>query len=181
MSPAAVGVALALLFGVAGGLGTFLSGVIADRLGKRDIRWNLYVPIIFLLLALPCFPFFFLSNSRPVMLAFAILPAANGAAYLGPVYAMTQSLVPLRMRAQAAAILLFILNIIGFGTGPLIVGKISDLLAPTLGINSLRWALLLTAIPWALSGLCYWAASRTLHDDLGRSEDVPGARAVAPA
>ena len=37
--------------------------------------------------------------------------------YLGPAFAMTQGLVTLRMRAVAAAILLFVLNLI-MGLGP---------------------------------------------------------------
>jgi MFS family permease len=92
----------------------------------------------------------------------------NGAAYLAPSYAMVQSLVPLRMRAQAAAILLFILNIIGFGLGPVTVGAISDALTPSLGTDALRWALLSTVVTWLISAWCYWMAGRTLKSDLAK-------------
>jgi hypothetical protein len=88
---------------------------------------------------------------------------------------MTQGLVPLRMRAQAAAILLFILNIIGYGLGPASVGKLSDLLRPTLGSDSIRWAMLATVIPWLVSAFCYWMASRTLERDLKSGSGIePG-------
>ena len=174
MDPSSRGLALALLAGVAGGFGTYISGVLADRLGKRDIRWNMYVPIAFIAISLPFMPFFYLSSSLAVALLCAIVPSANGAAYLAPSLAMTQGLVPLRMRAQAAAILLFILNIIGYGLGPLSVGKLSDLLRPSLGSDSIRWAMLSTAIPWIASGFCYWFASRSLVSDLKRgSGTVP--------
>ena len=166
LSPEVAGWTIAVLFGVVGGMGTYFSGVLADYLGKRDVRWNMYVVIIAIVLALPFFPFYFLSPSLTVALACAIPPTLIGAAYLAPSYAMVQSLVPLRMRAQAAAMLLFVLNIIGFGTGPFLVGLLSDLLHPMLGADSIRWALTATMAPWLIAAWCYWMASRTLKADL---------------
>ncbi len=168
MSSAQIGVTLAVLFGVVGGIGTYSSGLIADWLGKRDVRWNMNVVALFILLSIPFYPFYFLASSLTVVLACAIIPTMNGAAYLAPSYAMVQSLVPLRMRAQAAAILLFILNIIGFGLGPVTVGAISDALTPSLGTDALRWALLSTVVTWLISAWCYWMAGRTLKSDLAK-------------
>jgi MFS family permease len=170
MAPAERGFVLALLTGIAGGFGTYISGVLADRLGRRNVRWNMYVPIIFIVISLPFTPVFYLSPSLEVVLLSAIIPNMVGAIYLGPSLAMTQALVPLRMRAQAAAILLFILNIIGFGLGPPTVGEISELLKQylSLGNDSIRWAMMTTMIPWTISAWCYWRASRTLKDDLAR-------------
>jgi hypothetical protein len=87
--------------------------------------------------------------------------------YLGPTFAMTQSLVPASMRATAAAILLFVINIIGLGLGPQGVGILSDLLAPVFGIESLRYALLITIVSFAIwSVFHYMIAARTLREDL---------------
>jgi len=99
----------------------------------------------------------------------SLVPTMNGAAYLAPSYAMIQSLVPLRMRAQAAAILLFTLNIIGFGSGPWLVGIESDLLKPVFGVDSIRWAMLSTAITWLIAAWCFWMASRALPGELART------------
>jgi MFS family permease len=173
MQPAARGLALAMLAGVAGGFGTYISGVLADRLGRRNERWYMYVPICFIVVAMPLTPVFYLHPNLTIVLASAIIPNMNGAAYVGPCFAMTQGLVPVRMRAQAAAILLFILNIIGYGLGPLCVGKLSDLLHPSLGSNSIRWAMMATMITWILSAFCYWRASRTIKDDLAKGSGVP--------
>ena len=91
--------------------------------------------------------------------------------YLGPTFAMTQTLVPARMRATAAAILLFTINIIGLGLGPQGVGILSDLLAPTFGNESLRYALLITVVGFAIwSVFHYTLAARTLREDLERRE-----------
>lgn len=163
-----VGLIFAGIAGIGGWIGTFLSGVIADRLGKRDVRWNMYVPIGAVFLALPFQPVFYLADNTALAIAAAVIPSAMGAVFLGPCVTMTQGLVPLRMRATAAALFLFILNIIGLGLGPQTVGIVSDLLEPALGTDSLRYALLVTMVSGALGGFCYWRASKTLKADLAR-------------
>ena len=71
------------------------------------------------------------------------------------------------MRAVASAILFFVLNLIGLGLGPLAVGYLSDELAPSLGDESLRYAMLYVlpvAMTWSV--IHFWLASRTLREDL---------------
>lgn len=168
MSLPAIGLVLSLLTGVVGAIGTYLAGVFADLFGRRDVRWNMYVPIIATFIAVPCTPVFYLSSNLTLALIAAIGPAFVGAAFVGPAYAMAQALVPLRMRARTAAILLFILNIIGLGLAAPVVGKISDLLEPSLGADSLRWALMTGIITGLIGAFCYWRASRTLEADIAR-------------
>ena len=81
---------------------------------------------------------------------------------------MAQALVPLRMRARAVAILLLILNIIGLGLGPPVVGRVADLLQPSLGAEALRYAMMTTILTSLMGAFCYWRASRTLKSDLAR-------------
>ena len=163
-----MGLIFAGIAGVGGWVGTFLSGVIADRMGKRDVRWNMYVPIGAVFLALPFSPVFYLADNTTVAVLAAIIPSSMGAVFLGPCVTMVQGLVPPRMRATAAALFLFILNIIGLGLGPQTVGLLSTLLHPLLGVDSLRYALLVTMVSSAAGGFCYWRASRTLKADLAR-------------
>jgi MFS family permease len=161
-----VSVALALLAGVPGAIGTYFSGVIADRYGSRDVRWYVYVPLIATLISILFAPIFYLTGSTAIALAAAVVPVMMGATYVGPAFAMTQALVPLRMRAQAIAILLFVLNIIGLGLGPLTVGYVSEILKPTFGTDSLRYALLFGSAVGLVGGFCYWMASRPLKKEL---------------
>ncbi|MBV9991389.1 MAG: MFS transporter [Alphaproteobacteria bacterium] len=173
MQPIAVGFALAILTGVFGAVGTFLSGVFADRFGKRDMNWYMYVPIVGTLISLPFAPLFYLLPDIRMALAAAVVPATMGAIYLGPSYAMAQGMVPLRMRAQTVGILLFILNLIALGLGPATVGFISSRLHPVLGDDSLRWALMCTSIATGLLACaCYWRVTRTLKADLARGGAV---------
>ena len=168
MSPAQIGAVLALLSGIAGAIGTYFAGVFADRLGQRDVRGKMYVPIVATFIAMPFIPLFYLTDNLSLALAAAIIPVMMGATYVGPAYAMAQALVPLRMRARAVAILLLILNIIGLGLGPPVVGKIADLLQPHFGEDALRYAMLSTILTGLTGAFCYWRASRTLKADLVR-------------
>ena len=86
-----------------------------------------------------------LPDSRGALL-FLIGSSLLGIMYLGPTFAMTQSLVRPDARALAAAILLFIINAIGLGLGPLLVGAFSDALAPRFGVEAIRWASLVTTV-----------------------------------
>ena len=76
------------------------------------------------------------------------------------------------MRALASAILLFIPNVFGLGVGPWFVGRLSDALVPTYGVNSLGTALLwVVVIGNVWSTLHYILAARTLREDL-RAKDL---------
>jgi MFS family permease len=177
MTPVQVGIALSLLTGIFGAIGTLTSGRLADRFGKRDLNWYMYVPIVATFISVPFAPFFFLVPSTTVALMFAVVPALMGATYLGPSYAMAQGMVPLRMRAQTVGILLFVLNMIALGLGPATTGLASTLLNPVLGSDSLRWALLVISVTSGLLGaFCYWRATGSLKADLARGSYRP----VAP-
>ena len=67
-------------------------------------------------------------------------------------------------------VLFFILNIIGLGLGPWLVGILSDTLAPSFGIESLRYAMLFlipTTMCW--SAFHFYFAGRTLANDLANA------------
>jgi len=61
------------------------------------------------------------------------------------------------MRATSSALFFLVLNIIGLGCGPTIVGTASDMLKPLFGDDSLRYAMIIV-IPCA----CIWASTHFL-------------------
>ncbi len=137
-----IGTYLALVAGVVGAVGTFLGGYLADRLSKRDMRWYLWLPAICILIVLPVAVTFFLTENKTLAMWLWLIPAFLGGTNLGPVFATTQSLVPANMRAVTAATLLLMINLVGAGLGPQLVGIASDALEPSKGVESLRYALL---------------------------------------
>ena len=161
---------LALIALFAGGLGTFLGGFLCDRLAPRDRRYYVWVPAISTAIGIPFAAALYLSADRYVALGYAVPAALLGGMYLGPTFAVAQGLAQPHMRALVSAILLFIINLVGLGLGPQVVGVVSDLLKPEQGVESVRYALLIVVVAGAAwSTLHYALAARTLRADLDLS------------
>lgn len=171
MGGAEIGTWLALLAGIVGGLGTLAGGYLGDRYAKRDRRWYVWLSAISLLLTIPFSIFAFLAESKYWALTLYILPTFFGAFYHGPTLAVIQGLAQVRMRAISAAVYLFIVNLVGLGLGPLAVGVLSDLLTPSFGVESLRYALLGVFMVNIWSAIHYFFAARTLRADLDSNPD----------
>ncbi len=172
MSTGELGTWLALSIGLGGAIGVFCGGLIADRLARRDQRWYMWLPA---LTGFTCVPFMILIYLAPgpyTALALGIVPGILFNVYLGNTIATTHGLVGLRMRALSSAILFLVLNVIGLGLGPWTTGMLSDYLQPSLGPESLRYAML-----YVLPAVMFWSAchfflaARTLRDDLAAAPD----------
>jgi MFS family permease len=146
--------------------GTWLGGRMSDYLSTRNARWLLLLPALGLLFASPC----------TVTAAFAptvvvLFAASSGEAFfrtitLAPAAAALQRLAPNDARARAAATAGVVGTLVGLGVGPVLVGAISDNLAPQVGQHSLQYGLAAMVIPQLLAAYCYWRASQTLREDL---------------
>ncbi|TNE58845.1 MAG: MFS transporter [Alphaproteobacteria bacterium] len=165
---AQAGTALSLIIGLSGIVATFVGGYLSDHLGKNDIAWKSKIVGVIILAMFPLAICAYLTTSAFWTLFFFIFVAFAGTVYLGPSFALTQSLVPLRMRALASAILLFILNLIGLGGGPQLTGILSDLYADSAGNHSMRFALLTITFAMLWSAWHYWSAGKYLKEDLAK-------------
>ena len=155
------------LIGLTGMIGTYLGGYLSDRMGRKDKRWYMGVPGIATIISVPFAVLFYTTGDPMLAIVLAIPGAILGPMYLGPTFAMTQTLVPPAMRSTASAILLFVLNLIGLGLGPVFAGFLSDTLKPGYGEESIRYSLLILAVAGNIwSALHYYLASRTLREDL---------------
>ncbi|HEY6597695.1 MAG TPA: MFS transporter [Pseudomonadales bacterium] len=171
MTTGQIGLWLGLILGIPGGIGIALGGYLADRLGAADTRWYMWVVTVALLAGTPFALGIFLSPSPTHALLYLIVPVMLGNFYQATTFSQTQGLVNLRMRSVAAAVLLFILNIIGLGAGPTVVGVIADLLMPRFGTESLRYALLVCAFVNVWAAAHYFIAGKYLAADLARTSE----------
>ena len=166
MDTGEVGTYLGLILGIPGGIGIALGGWMADRYGAKDTRWYLWVVSVALLLGVPFSFGIYLSETALMALLFLMIPVMLGNFYQATTFSQTQGLVSLRMRSVAAAVLLFILNIIGLGAGPQAVGILSDVLQPSYGDESLRYSLLILSFVNVWSAYHYYVAGKYLKDEL---------------
>lgn len=164
-----LGLALGVIGGTAGAFGALMGGLIADKFGGRDLRAYASVPAVAALAAVPIYVFAVTTDSAVLGIGVLAINAIIGTLWYGPVYATAQSIVEPHMRATAAAIMLFIINLVGLGLGPLAVGALSDLLANfwELGKNEgIRWALILATLPNIGAFYLFWRARRTIREEI---------------
>ena len=164
-----LGLALGLMAGIGGAIGAFAGGVIADKFGGRDYRAYVSVPAIASLVIIPLYFFALLSSSAVLALSTLFFGSILGTLWYGPVYATAQTIVPPHMRATASAVMLFVINLVGLGLGPLAVGMLSDTLAIGAGMGEaegVRWAMLLSALAGLGAAALFWIARRYIRDEM---------------
>jgi len=161
-----IGLALGGSIGIGGGLGTFLGGYISDKLAKKDNRWYLWISAYSILFSIPLGYIVLFTSNMPLLFGVFFFSNILFGMYLGPSIAVSHSLVPAHMRSMASAVLFFILNIIGIGLGPLFAGILSDLFEPSLGVESVRYALAITVIADLIALYLFYKGAQTLKEDL---------------
>jgi predicted MFS family arabinose efflux permease len=174
MSVSEVGVALGLIIGVSGMIGAISGGYLADKLGKGDIRWYMWVPGLGALISLPFSMLALTLESLNAVLVCIFISNVFMSCYLGPTIAIAHHLVKPSVRATTSAILFFILNIVGLGCGPVVTGMVSDYLAPEYGVESLRYALIFSSLVVLVAVVQYIRSGSALskHADEGRQADA---------
>lgn len=161
---------LLILLGIANGplygLGIFLGGYVSDYWGSKTRSSYALIAMAAISIGTPCLLLaFWVSNLTVAILLISGYLLAWGC-YLGPTFATVQTLAPLSVRATASAIFFFILNIIGLGAGPTVVGYLSDSLQPHYGeVIGLRLALTALVFMCLLAiGCFFWAAIKLPRD-----------------
>ncbi len=162
-----LGLTIGLMSGGFGALGMWLGGQLSDWLGKRDMRWNMYICIFAAVGYIPPFVFAMTAQSLTVALCWMAVTSLLSNLHYGPAISSMLSVAPPNMRAPASAIQLFIANLVSLGLGPLALGALSDTLAADMGAaEGLRWALIFASMLGVLAAVSFWVASRTLRRDL---------------
>lgn len=162
-----LGLTIGLMSGGFGAMGMWLGGQLSDRLGGRDVRWNMYICMISALAFIPPFIFAMTTGSLALALIAMALNSLLSSLHYGPGISSMLSVAPPNMRAPASAIQLFIANLVSLGLGPLAVGLLSDAFAVSMGeADGLRWALMVSSLLGLIAAYAFWIASRTLERDL---------------
>jgi MFS family permease len=171
LSTGEVGTAIGLIAGIAGSAGVFFGGLSADYLAKADQRRQLWAPAVTSLLFWPLI--MLAVNAPTAKSAFVVLvPAyAVALAYTGPAWAVLQSVTPPHMRAMAAAVLLFLVNLIGLGMGPQLIGILSDLLRSEPAYAGLQRAIVIVCSVSLLASVFFYLTSKSLKVDLHAASD----------
>jgi MFS family permease len=93
-------------------------------------------------------------------------------AYLGPCFAVAQTLAPINMRAMSTALFFFIFNMIALGGGPSTTGWLIDWFATSNNeLEATRYALTAISIAFGLSILSFMLVSKYISKDWRLAEE----------
>lgn len=172
-----IGLALSIVYGMGGLIGTYSGGYLASRYLPRNEGRQLWILALFNIGYGVLSVFVYLSKHPSVCLILFAIAIAAGALQSGPLFATTQTVVPEELRAVSISLIFLVANLFGAGLGPLAVGALSDALHPYFGAQSLRFALLAMCPGFIAGCWLYWRASQTVAADL----EVAAAQAGEPS
>jgi MFS family permease len=126
---------------ICGAAGSFLSGQIADRGVKRDIRWLFAMTGLGPLLAIPAMLGFLYGSGSFMLIGSYTLFQFFGSMFIAPSYALAISVTSSQTRALTVAVIATFQNLGGLALGPLVVGMLNDKLGVRVGPVAIRYSL----------------------------------------
>ena len=170
LSAHVTGLWFGLANGVGSGLGVWYGGQLGDRLIKRGKQHLMSGPAICLAL---CCPLLVAGLLVPDWrLAVLLFFPGIGLLWLhvGPAYSAVQGLVPATSRATASAAILLMQNLFGLGLGSPLIGQLSDHFKPQLGVDSVRYVLVvLVGVVTLAAAALQWRSRKYLPEELDRA------------
>jgi len=182
MSLVEAGAWMGLGSAVGGVAGSFASGFIVDALRPRDMRWQLRLPALGYIVVFPLLVLQFLIPGGyeisfgplnvPAVALVGLLAGFLTAFWAGPAFDAVARLMPPELRAQAMALLVIVISVIGSGLGPVVTGVVSDLLSATQQAESLRYSLLSLSVLALVAGALIWWGSEHFPKDVARRQAI---------
>ena len=159
-------IVLGIINGTTYASGSFLGAKIADKLGKTTVRAYGWIPAVAITISMPiAITSFWVSNVWH-HLGLATFFLFFIGMYLGPSFAVAQTLAPINMRAMSTALFFFILNMIALGGGPSFTGWLIDFFAvDNNDLMSIRYAMTATCFMFIPSIISFVIVSRVLPRD----------------
>jgi MFS family permease len=169
LTSGAAGSYLGVARGPVGVVGIILGGLLADRLGRRDERWRVWVPALGILLSIPMEIVYLLAGPLWLAVIGMMMSTFFTSMHMGPLYAILMNVAKVRMRAVATATFMFFGNLTGLTLGPWGIGYLNDVMAADFGAHAIRYSLLIGTGFALLGGILMWRGSRYVAADARRA------------
>lgn len=166
---------LVIILGIINGTtyagGAYFGAKLADKWGAKDIRAYGWLPAIAIGICLPIGIAAFWVTSVWAHLAFSTIFLLFLGIYLGPSFAIAQTLAPINMRAMSTALFFFILNMIALGGGPTFTGWLIDVYRENhTDLMAMRYAVTVTICMFIPSIISFMVVARVLPKDWAEAE-----------
>jgi len=152
--------------------GTYFGAKLVDWRAKKDIRAYGTIPAISILLAFPFALGTFWAPSVTMHLVIGSALQLCLGVYLGPSFAIAQTLAPIKLRAMSTALFFFVLNMIALGGGPTFAGAMIDVFLNkgAAELNATRMAMYVTFGAYVLAFIFFMLVRQTLPRDWTEAE-----------
>ena len=166
---------LVIMLGVINGTtyaaGVYFGAKLTDIWGAKTIRAYGWLPAMAISLCLPIGVMSFWVSSVWTHLVFMTFLLLFLGIYLGPSFAIAQTLAPVNMRAMSTALFFFILNMISLGGGPTFTGWMIDVFKQgNTDITAMRYAMTVTFGMFIPSIVSFMIVARVLPNDWAAAE-----------
>lgn len=148
---------------LAGGLATAFGGVIADRFRARFPGGRMIFTALAALFCAVLWSIFLWSGTLSVMIVCYFFLAGMGLVWLGPGAADVHDIVGPRLRGLGVGVYFFTVNIIGYGFGPPIIGRLNDMVGVAENPSAMVYGLLICPVACLVAALLLFVASRSLR------------------
>ncbi len=160
LEPQLVGSYIGAIRGPTGIAGAVFGGLVTSWMARRDNRWLVWTPAIFIfLIGLADLVLLWSDGGGGWKLGMAIETFCTSA-QVGPMFGLLLAAADSRSRAMATAATMLVVYLVGLTVGPLAVGALNDLLQPYLGGGGIRYSMLAVASTAAMAGLVLLSIGR---------------------
>jgi MFS family permease len=164
-------ITVGIINGTAYAGGVWIGGALADKWGKKNRAGYALLPAIALLIGAPAYYFSLQVETLNMSLALLTILLFTSGFYLGPSFALAQTLAPVKVRAMSTALFFFVLNLIALGGGPTFIGILSGSFALEHGESEgLRLALSWLVVPYVMAILAFFWTARNIPKDWAAAE-----------
>ncbi|MBB36928.1 MAG: MFS transporter [Hirschia sp.] len=186
-----VGSAAAVLGFATGGIGIFITLITGPLIEGGRSRFpgiRTWLPSLGLIWSGCAFCAAFMVQDMALAIGLLLAASFGQHFYMPAMYTLAQDVAPPTMRATAAALLIALISLVGYGLGPPVIGLLSDIFAQIAMVthgttvsecaaassaacseasaDGLRLSLSLGSICFIVAGLLFWLSGRTIEKDM---------------
>jgi len=170
MSLALIGTVAGILSIVVGVPVTIFGGYASDRFRRFGKGGRMLFSTCAALVSVPLWLVLLFIDSAALLLILNFVLFALALSWLGPAAADVHDIAGPHLRGLGIGIFYSTVNIVAYGIGSPVIGKLNDLLGVSGNPGMMRYSLLICPVACALSAWLLWSGSRALHARDGRAQ-----------
>jgi MFS family permease len=149
---------------------TIFGGYASDRFRRFGKGGRMLFSTCAALASVPLWLVLLFSDSTALLLVLNFVLFGLALSWLGPAAADVHDIAGPHLRGLGIGIYFSTVNIVAYGIGSPVIGKVNDLLGVSRNPGMMRYSLLLCPVACALSAWLLWSGSRALHARDGQAQ-----------